>query len=168
MVAQITIEEAIAVMGRKTGQGSASLYKALKKCKIDYMSWRAVHSLDTLPPLCILLVRFYDYNHSVLFYDGVYYDPEFGVMNTYTPDGEITHYMELFIDDIYACREIKLNIPDDFMQAFAQDQEAYDIFNQLPYPAKAKCINGISHFKNPLIRKNTIVKLLASLKQTDT
>jgi hypothetical protein len=164
MAAGISIEEAMAVMGDKKGVGSAAMYKALKKYKIGYTSWRRVTSIDDLPPLCILGVKFPDYGHSVLFYNGVFYDPEFGVMTTYTPNGEIENYIELFIDDAYEGLTPEVKLPADFQSAFANDLEAFEIFNQLSYPEKSKCINKISHYKDPKVRKGNIEKILTELK----
>ncbi|MBS4219937.1 YdeI/OmpD-associated family protein [Bacillus sp. FJAT-49711] len=129
------------------------------------MSWRTVNDIKELPPLYVLLVKFPTYGHSVVYYDGVFYDPEFGVLESYTPDGKITHFMELFIDDIYEDKQIDIKIPNDFKEAFEFDQEAYETFKRLPYPQKSKCINGISHYKNPLVRKKNIEKIMASLKK---
>jgi hypothetical protein len=165
MVAQIPIEEAKSAI-KRYGPGASYLYRALKKYKIDYMSWRSVENVNDLPPLCILLVRFPTYGHSVLYYDGVFYDPEFGVMERYSPEGKITDYMELFVDEIYKDRQINIKIPEDFMEAFKKDQEAYEIFKNLPYPQKSKCINGIRHFKNPAVRKSNIDKILVNLKKS--
>jgi hypothetical protein len=166
MVAQIPIEEAISVMKGKKGLGSSHFYRALKKYKIDYLSWRSVDNIDELPPLCVLGVEFPSYVHSVLYYEGVFYDPEFGVLKSYTSEGKITHYMELFIDGIYKNKRINLRIPVDFMEAFKKDQAAYEIFKSLPYPQQSQCINGISQFKNPVVRKKNIDRILVDLKKT--
>lgn len=160
MITNIPIEEAISVMEKNKSSGSSAFYKALKKYKIDYLSWRSIDNVQGLPPLCVLLVEFPTYNHSVLYYDGIYYDPEFGVLDTYTPAGRITHYMEIFIEEIYEGRKINVNIPPDLQEEFKNDHEAYEIFIQLSYPEKSKYINKISHFKNPLVRKNNIEKIL--------
>lgn len=165
MVAQIPIEEAIVVMKGTRASGSSHFYKALKKYKIDYLSWRTVEDLKGLPPLCILLVKFPTYGHSVVYYDGTFYDPEFGVLESYTPEGQITHFMELFIDEVYEGKQIDIRIPNDFKEAFKLDQDAYQIFERLPYPQKSKSINGISHYKNPVVRKKNIEKIMASLKK---
>jgi hypothetical protein len=165
MVAGIGIEEAMSVMGDKKGVGSAAMYKAFKKYNIGYTSWRKVASIDDLPPLCILGVKFPEYGHSVLFYNGVFYDPEFGVMTTYTPNGQIENYIELFIDDAYKGLTPKVKLPADFQSAFENDLEAFNIFNQLSYPEKSKFINKISHYKDPMVRKGNIVKLLNLLKK---
>jgi hypothetical protein len=165
MIAKIPIEEAITVMEQKKGPGSSSFYRALKKYKIDYLSWRPIDSVDEFPPLCVLWVEFPTYNHSVLYYNGIYYDPEFGVLETYTPEGRITGYLEVFIDDVYQGRNFNIKIPPDFQEAFEKDPESYEIFKFLPYPKKSKCINKISHCKNPQVRKNNIEKILADLKK---
>ncbi|MCR2822269.1 YdeI/OmpD-associated family protein [Lederbergia panacisoli] len=165
MVARIPIEEAVLVMKGTRGPGSTHFYGALKKYKIDYLSWRKVDDIKDLPPLCVLLVQFPTYGHSVVYYDGVFYDPEFGVLESYTPKGKITHFMELFIEEVYESKHFDIKIPNDFIEAFENDQEAYNIFKKLPYPQKSKCINGISHYKNPGVRKKNIEKILVNLKK---
>ncbi|MCJ8008633.1 YdeI/OmpD-associated family protein [Lederbergia wuyishanensis] len=165
MIAQIPIEEAVSVMKGMRGSGTSHFYKALKKYKIDYISWRSVVDIKDLPPLCVLLVKFPAYHHSVIYYNGTYYDPEFGVLESYTPEGKITHYMELFKDGIYEDKQIELKIPNDFNEAFELNQEAYEVFNRLPYPQKSKYINGISHYKNPVVRKKYIEKIMTILKR---
>jgi hypothetical protein len=165
MVAQIPIEEAISVMRGTKGSGFSYFYRALKKYKIDYLSWRSVENIEELPLLCLLGVEFPTYGHSVLYYDGVFYDPEFGVLESYTPEGKITNFIELFIDDIYKDRQINIKIPQDFMEAFEKDQVAYEIFKSLPYPQQSKCINGISHFKSPSVRECNIRKGLTNLRK---
>lgn len=166
MVAQIPIEEAMAVMRGREGSGTSDFYKALKKYKIDYLSWRNINTIDELPPLCVLLVNFPTYTHSVLYYDGTYYDPEFGVFESkYEPNGEITHFMELYIDEIYKNKEIIVKIPQDFKEAFEKDEVAYELFQNLSYPERSKFIYGISHFKNPETRRKNIEKRLTELKK---
>jgi|GEM_PF-2030839 len=164
MAAGITIEEAMIMMGDKRGVGSSVLYKALKKCNIGYTSWRRFSSMEELPPLCILGVKFPDYSHSVLFYNGVFYDPEYGVMTHYTPNGEIEHYIELFIDDAYEGLDPTVKLPEDYQSAFEHDPEAFELFHQLSYPEKSKLINKISHYKDPKIRKANISKSIHQLK----
>lgn len=166
MVAQIPIEEAIAVMKGKEGQGTSDFYKALRKYKIDYLSWREVDIVDELPPLCVLLAKFPTYTHSVLYYDGTFYDPEFGVFESkYEPNGEITHFMELYIDEIYNNKEIKIKIPQDFKEIFEQDNEASELFQNLSYPQKSKLIYGIGHYKNIETRRKNIEKRLKEIKK---
>lgn len=166
MIAGIPIEEAIAVMKKYEGPGSSAFYKAFKKYGIDYMSWRTVNNISELPPLCILLIKFSSYNHTVVYHDGVYYDPEFGVLSSCKPEGQVTHYLELYIDEAYVGKNIAIMIPSDFREAFHSDDEAYQAFLRLTYPNQSKLINAISHYKNPSVRQNNIKKLLERLKQT--
>ncbi|GGG72491.1 YdeI/OmpD-associated family protein [Paenibacillus radicis (ex Gao et al. 2016)] len=164
MVARIPIEEAMMTLKDKKGPGFSYFYKALKKYNIDYLSWRKVESFDELPLLCLLGVEFPTYGHSVLYYDGIFYDPEFGVLESYTPAGEIKHYVELFVDELYKDRQVDIRLPEDFKEAFENDHEAFEIFNSLPYPDKSKLINGISHYKNAAVRKNNITKIMDKIK----
>ncbi|MCJ8013569.1 YdeI/OmpD-associated family protein [Paenibacillus sp. KQZ6P-2] len=166
MIAQITIEEAMAAMRGKKGSGTSDFYKALKRYKIDYLSWRDIDTIDELPPLCVLLVKFPTYTHSVLYCDGTFYDPEYGVFESkYEPNGEITHFMELYIDEIYKNKEINVKIPQDFKEAFEKDEVANNLFQNLSYPEKSKFIYGISHFKNPKTRRKNIEKRMTELKK---
>jgi hypothetical protein len=165
MIAQIPIEEAVSAMGKRQGPGSSAFYRALKKYRIDHMSWRSVENVDVLPPICVLLIAFPTYTHTVLYYEGIYYDPEYGVLEAYTPGGRITHYLEVFIPEVYEGRSIPLKVPTDFQEAFANDPEAHAIFNRLSYPERAKCVNKIGQFKNQQVRQHNIRKIVAELKK---
>lgn len=164
MIAGVSIEEAIIVMNKYRGTGSSALYKAFKHYKIDYLSWRSVEGLDELPPLCILLVELQTYNHTLVYYNGMYYDPEFGVLEQCVPEGMITHYLELFIPKVYEGRSLKVKVPQDFQEAFDLDQEAYRKFEALSYPLQVKCIHGISHYKNEIVRQKNIAIQLEKIK----
>ena len=97
--------------------------------------------------------------------NGTFYDPEFGVFESnYEPDGEITHFMELYIEEIYKNKEINVKIPQDFKEAFEKDEAAYELFQNLSYPEKSKFIYGLSHLKNPKTRRKNIEKRLTDLR----
>lgn len=48
-----------------------------------------------IPEIAILTVHFAAYTHWVLFYKGLYLDPEYGIMEQYTK-GKITSFLECF------------------------------------------------------------------------
>lgn len=165
MIANLSIEEAQDAMNHKNGGGSSALYQAFRKYKIDYISWRSIAPNESLPLYCMLLVKFPTYTHSVVYYDGVYYDPEFGVLHSYTPNGEITHYLIILDEKVYNNRNLEINIPEDFKEAFALDPDSFNRFNQLSNCKKLKLIYGISHYKSKEVRSNNITKQLSLLKQ---
>lgn len=54
---------------------------------------------SALPKVCILKVLLPKYSHWILYCDGKYYDPEFGLMDELYPKARIQSYLEIFIDE---------------------------------------------------------------------
>lgn len=54
---------------------------------------------SVLPKVCILKVLLPRYAHWVLYYDGKYYDPEFGVTEELYQKARIQSYLEIFVDE---------------------------------------------------------------------
>lgn len=48
------------------------------------------------------------YGHWILYYDGKYYDPEFGVMDELYPKARIQSYLEIFVDECCALASFKV------------------------------------------------------------
>lgn len=57
---------------------------------------------------CILKVFLPKYGHWILYYDGKYYDPEFGVMDELYPKARIQSYLEIFVDECCALASFKV------------------------------------------------------------
>ncbi len=49
--------------------------------------------------VCILKVLLPKYSHWILYYDGKYYDPEFGLMDELYYKAKIQSYLEIFLDE---------------------------------------------------------------------
>lgn len=54
---------------------------------------------SVLPKVCILKVLLPKYAHWILYYDGKYYDPEFGLTDTLYQKARIQSYLEIFMDE---------------------------------------------------------------------
>lgn len=98
MLAGVTVEEVVAVMKNDKGTGKKDIEKALNYygiCQAKNMT-KADNS-SVLPKVCILKVLLTKYSHWVLYYDGKYYDPEFGLMDKLYHKAKIQSYLEIFI-----------------------------------------------------------------------
>lgn len=87
MLADVEVAEVCKVMDND----SSTTYENIA-ASLDYYGFRHRLRKDkpkNLPDICILRVQFPDYGHSVLYYKGTYYDPEFGVLDDCHPGGII-------------------------------------------------------------------------------
>lgn len=48
---------------------------------------------------CVAIVLLPQYGHWILYYDGKYYDPEFGLMDELYQKARIQSYLEIYIDE---------------------------------------------------------------------
>lgn len=55
-------------------------------------------NFSVLPKVCILKVLLPKYGHWILYYDGKYYDPEFGLMEKLYHKARIQSYLEIFVE----------------------------------------------------------------------
>lgn len=100
MLAGVTVEEVVSVMKNDKGTGKKDLEKALDYYGIGQArTMTKADQTSVLPKVCILKVLLPKYSHWVLYYDGKYYDPEFGVTEELYPKARIQSYLEIFIDE---------------------------------------------------------------------
>lgn len=100
MLAGVTVEEVVSVMNNDKGTGKKDIEKALNHYGIrQAKTMTKADNASVLPKACILKVLLPRYGHWVLYYDGTYYDPEFGVMAALYPKARLQSYLEIFVDE---------------------------------------------------------------------
>lgn len=97
MLAEVSVDEVIKVMQTDKGTSVSEIGGALAYYGIKHAKTRKRVKDDTiLPDICILSLRLPGYGHWSLYYKGVFYDPEFGVLNNLPPNSKLNHYWEIF------------------------------------------------------------------------
>ncbi|MBP3604218.1 MAG: hypothetical protein J6J79_08750 [Lachnospiraceae bacterium] len=100
MLADVTIEEVVSVMQTDKGTGKKDIEKALSYYGISQAKTMIkADNSSVLPKVCILKVLLPGYSHWILYYDGNYYDPEFGLMEELYHKARIQSYLEIFVDE---------------------------------------------------------------------
>lgn len=100
MLADVTIEEVVSVMQTDKGTGKKDIEKALSFYGISQAkTMTKADNSSVLPKVCILKVLLPGYSHWILYYDGKYYDPEFGLMEELYHKARIQSYLEIFVDE---------------------------------------------------------------------
>ena len=100
MLAGVTVEEVVSVMKNDKGTGKKDIEKALNYYGISQAkTMKKADNSSVLPKVCILKVLLPKYSHWVLYYDGKYYDPEFGLMEEIYQKARIQSYLEIFVDE---------------------------------------------------------------------
>ena len=100
MLAGVPVEDVVAVMQNDKGTGKKDIARALDHYGIrQAKTMTKADNATVLPRACILKVLLPRYGHWVLYYDGRYYDPEFGLTETLYPKERIQSYLEIFPDE---------------------------------------------------------------------
>ncbi len=100
MLAGVTVEEVVSVMKNDKGTGKKDIEKALNYYGISQAkTMTKADNSSVLPKVCILKVLLPQYGHWILYYDGKYYDPEFGVMEELYQKARIQSYLKIFVDE---------------------------------------------------------------------
>ncbi len=100
MLAGVTVEEVVSVMQNDKGTGKKDIEKALNYYGIEQAkTMKKADNFSVLPKACILKVLLPKYSHWILYYDGKYYDPEFGLMEELYHKARIQSYLEIFVDE---------------------------------------------------------------------
>lgn len=100
MLAGVTVEEVVSVMQNDKGTGKKDIERALNHYGIPQAkTMTKADNSSVLPQVCILKVLLPGYSHWILYYDGKYYDPEFGLMEELYPKARIQSYLEIFVDE---------------------------------------------------------------------
>jgi RimJ/RimL family protein N-acetyltransferase len=97
MLANVSVDEVIKIMGTDKGTGHTHIRKALNYYGIRYAPIN--YSPDpnaSLPELCMIVFELPEYRHWSLYYKGVFYDPEFGIIYEYPPNALLINVWEIF------------------------------------------------------------------------
>ncbi len=97
MLAGVSVDAVIDVMQTEQGTSTPEIRDALKwyglktatKARLKYNPGQA------LPDCCILSVMLPGYGHWSLYYNGKYYDPEFGVLDKLPEQAKLRYYWEV-------------------------------------------------------------------------
>ena len=100
MLAGVTVQEVVAVMNNDKGTGKKDIARALSHYGIKQAkTMTKADNTSPLPKVCILKVLLPGYGHWILYYDGKYYDPEFGLMDALYQKARIQSYLEIDMDE---------------------------------------------------------------------
>ena len=100
MLAGVSVEEVVSVMKNDKGTGKKDIERALNHYGISQAkTMTKADNASVLPQVCILKVLLPGYSHWILYYDGKYYDPEFGLMEELYQKARIQSYLEIFVDE---------------------------------------------------------------------
>lgn len=103
MLAGVTVEEVVSVMKNDKGTGKKDIEAALNHYGIKQAkTMTKADNTSVLPKACILKVLLPKYAHWILYYDGKYYDPEFGLTDTLYQKARIQSYLEIFMDEEFS------------------------------------------------------------------
>jgi len=99
MIVGVTVEDVVNVMHARGGQSSMSKvietldYYGIKHAeKIAYLA----KENNTLPNLCILIVKVGEGSHFLVYYNGKYFDPSQGELDSYDSNRKVG-YLEILI-----------------------------------------------------------------------
>ena len=96
MLANVPVDEVIKVMKTDKSTSTAQIDNALFYYGIKHGKTRKKVKEDTvLPDICILSLKLPGYEHWSLYFNGKYYDPEFGVMNDLPENAVLEYYWEI-------------------------------------------------------------------------
>ena len=98
MLAGVPIEDVFAAMHTRGPTTSTKVVDALYHYHIRHAEKfaRWTDKNPDLPALCLLNVQMPGYDHWVLYQNGTFFDPEFGVLDACHPDGKIKSYLEIY------------------------------------------------------------------------
>ena len=95
MLANVSVDEVIDVIGHDKGTSVADLDSALTWYGIKHGKRQKCADDAILPDICILSLKLPGYGHWSLYYKGTYYDPEFGVLKKNPPNAKLNHHWEI-------------------------------------------------------------------------
>lgn len=97
MLADVSVDEVIAVMENDKGTGIPMMRDALRYYGLKTTTNARVKYIEesTLPECCIFSVRLPEYGHWSLYYKGKFYDPEFGILDELPKNARLVSYWEI-------------------------------------------------------------------------
>ena len=99
MLAGVSVDEVVSVMQNDKGTSTPELRDALKYYGLKTATKaRLKYTAETeLPDCCILSIMLPGYGHWSLYYQGKYYDPEFGLLDKLPEQAKLRYYWEVVI-----------------------------------------------------------------------
>ena len=98
MLCDKTVDEIIELVQTERETTLKDMFKALDRLGVRYSRDRiAVEKREDLPKICILSLDTPRCWHWSLYFDGVFYDPEHGVMDDFTESNR-RYYWQIFED----------------------------------------------------------------------
>lgn len=81
-----TVDEIVTIVGTEKETTLKQMFSALSKCGISYNKKRIeVHNKEDLPEICILSLETPRCWHWSLYFSGMFFDPEYGVLTDFPP-----------------------------------------------------------------------------------
>lgn len=97
MLAGVTVDEVIELINNDKGTSKKELSTALNHYGIQHAKTMTKYQPEIiLPDLCLLKLLLPGYGHWAVYYKGIFYDPEFGVLEKCYPKARIMNYLEIF------------------------------------------------------------------------
>jgi len=96
MLASKTVDEVIDIMGTDKGTNLEHIKTALEYYGIKHeKSLKKYEEGRPLPNICILELQLPKYKHWTLYFNGKYYDPEFGILDECTQDSVKLRFLKI-------------------------------------------------------------------------
>lgn len=96
MLTDKSVEEIIALVGTERETTLKQMFFALDSCNITYNKQRIpVEKKEQLPKICFLSLETSHCWHWSLYYDGTFYDPEYGILKDF-PLSYRKYYWEIY------------------------------------------------------------------------
>jgi len=97
MLANVSVDEVIKVIGTDKGTNKQDLKKGLNYYGISYSPKSTKYDPNVpLPNLCIIRMILPGYGHWGIYYKGIYYDPEFGKLKECPQNVKIFQVWEIY------------------------------------------------------------------------
>ena len=95
MLADVTVDEIIELVATERETDLKQMLNSLDYYNIKYKKERKpVHKKEELPPVCILSLETPKCWHWSLYFEGTFYDPEYGVLTDFPPSNR-RYYWEI-------------------------------------------------------------------------
>jgi len=95
MLSDKSVEEIIVIVNTERETTLKQMFYALESCGISYNSTRiAVQKKEQLPDVCFLSLQTPHCWHWSLYFKGVFYDPEYGILTDFPPSDR-KYYWEI-------------------------------------------------------------------------
>ena len=99
MLAGVEVQDVINIINHDKGTSRVQLQIALKHYGIKYAPKTIKYEEGmTMPKICILDIKMPGYSHWSLYYDGKFYDPEFGIRDGCPEGGNLARVWKIYSD----------------------------------------------------------------------